>query len=95
MRKSFFLVTMLISVNLLLIGLPTTQADNQISTATSISHLSTQQNWICNPDCDSEPIDEYDWYVTVLNPYDTGQVFVENTGQFSSVKLCISPIIKS
>ena len=90
MRKSVFLVIMLISVNLLMIGLPTTQADNQISTATSISHLDTQQNWICNPDCDSEPIDEYDWYVTVLNPYDTGQVFVENTGQFSSVKLIIS-----
>ena len=90
MRKSVFLVTMLISVNLLMIGLPTTQADDQISTATSISHLGTQQNWICNPDCDSEPIDEYDWYVTVLNPYDTGQVFIENTGQYSSVRLIIN-----
>ena len=26
----------------------------------------------------------------VLNPYDTGQVFIENTGQYSSVRLIVS-----
>ena len=34
---------MLISVNLLMIGLPTTQADDQISIATNISHLGTNK----------------------------------------------------
>ena len=57
---------------------------------TLYSPETTHPEWICWPDCGGESVDRFDWYEMQLAAYQDIQLFIENTGNFSSVKLLIS-----
>jgi len=69
--------------------IPTVKADDVQTTATLFSAETTHTEWVCWPDCGGESVDRFDWYEMQLAPYQDIQLFVENTGNFSSVTLMI------
>jgi PGF-CTERM protein len=75
--------------NILILNVPTVEADDQANNATGISDLETHSSWICSPDCGTEAVDEYDWYKTTIGPNDVGQLYVENTGEYSAVTILV------
>ena len=75
--------------NILILSIPTVEADNQAQNATEISDLQAHSSWICSPDCGDEPVDEYDWYKTTLGPNEVGQLFVDNSGEYSDVTILV------
>jgi len=85
---AFFVSFMFLS-NILILGIPTVDADDQAQSATEISDLEAHNSWICYPDCGAEPMDEYDWYKATLHPNDVGQFFVDNSGEYSDVTLLV------
>ena len=62
-------------------------ADDTSSNATEIFEDTVQTNWICSPDCGSEPIDSIDWYKTTLQANQQIQFFINNNNDFSLVTL--------
>jgi hypothetical protein len=88
-RIGYWFAIFLLSANMAIFYAPSVEADDQSSTATELSQNSAITNWICSPDCDDQPVDEVDWYVIELAASTVGQVFVENTGDYSSVDLQI------
>ena len=75
--------------NILILSIPTVEADDQAQNATEISDLQTYGSWICSPDCGTEAIDEYDWYKTTLGPNEVGQLSVDNSGEYSDVTILV------
>ena len=75
--------------NILILSIPTVEADDQAQNATEISDLQAHNSWICSPDCGAEPVDEYDWYKTTLGPNEVGQLFVDNSGEYSDVTILV------
>ena len=75
--------------NILILGIPTVEADDQAQNATEISDQQSHSSWICSPDCGAEDVDEYDWYKVTLSPNEVGQLFVENSGEYSDVTLLV------
>ena len=51
--------------------------------------MQTHNSWICSPDCGAEPVDEYDWYKLTLETDDVGQLFINNSGDYSSVTILV------
>ena len=90
MRPStVFLVSFMFISNILILSIPTVEADNQAQNATEINDLQTYVSWICSPDCGTEAVDEYDWYKTTLGPNEVGQLFVDNSGEYSDVTILV------
>jgi len=90
MRSSavFFVILMFIS-NILILSIPVVEADDQANSATEISNLETHSSWICSPDCGTQVVDEYDWYKTTLESNEIGQLFVDNSGDYSDVRILV------
>ena len=84
-----FLVGFMFISNILILSIPTVEADDQAQNATEISDLQAHSSWICSPDCGAEPVDEYDWYKATLSPNDVGQLFVDNSGEYSDVTILV------
>jgi hypothetical protein len=79
---------MLIS-NILILSIPTVEADDQANNATEIGDLETISSWICSPDCGTQAVDEFDWYKTTLASNEIGQLFVDNSGDYSDVTILV------
>ena len=79
---------MLIS-NILILSIPTVEADDQANNATEIGDLETLSSWICSPDCGTQAVDEFDWYKTTLASNEIGQLFVDNSGDYSDVTILV------
>ena len=75
--------------NILILSIPTVEADDQAQSATEISDLQVHSSWICSPDCGAEPVDEYDWYKATLGSNNVGQLFVDNSGEYSDVTILV------
>jgi hypothetical protein len=75
--------------NILILSIPAVEADDQAQNATEISHLQALSSWICSPDCGTEPVDEYDWFKTNLGSSEVGQLFVDNSGEYSDVTILV------
>ena len=75
--------------NILILSIPTVEADDQAQNATEISDLQAHSSWICSPDCGAEPVDEYDWYKATLGSNNVGQLFVDNSGEYSDVTILV------
>ena len=75
--------------NILILSIPTVEADDQAQNATEISDLQVHSSWICSPDCGAEPVDEYDWYKATLGSNNVGQLFVDNSGEYSDVTILV------
>jgi len=86
---SAFLVGFIFISNIWILTIPTVEADDQSYNATEIDGLQTHNSWICSPDCGAEPVDEYDWYKLTLETDDVGQLFIDNSGDFSSVTILV------
>lgn len=89
MRSRAFLLTCVLLFSTFTTLAPTVKADDEQATATLYSPGTTHSEWICWPDCGGESVDRIDWYEMQLAPYQDVQLFVENTGNFSSVKLLV------
>ncbi len=89
MRTRAFVLTYVLLFSTLTTLIPTVKADDEQATATLYSPETTLSDWVCWPDCGGESVDKFDWYEMLLAPYQDIQLFVENTGNFSSVKLLI------
>jgi len=66
---------------------PVVRADDEQANAVLYSPREELVEWVCWPDCGSESVDRYDWYEVVVGPYQDLQIFVKNTGNFSSVNV--------
>ena len=86
---SAFLVVFIFISNIWILAIPTVEADDQSYNATEIGDLQTHNSWICSPDCGAEPVDEYDWYKLTLETDDVGQLFIDNSGDYSSVTILV------
>ncbi len=86
---SAFLVVFIFISNIWILAIPTVEADDQSYNATEIGDLQTHNSWICSPDCGAEPVDEYDWYKLTLKTDDVGQLFIDNSGDYSSVTILV------
>jgi len=75
--------------NILILSIPTVEADDQAQNATEISDLQAHSSWICSPDCGAEPVDEYDWYKATLGSNNVGQLFIDNSGEYSDVTILV------
>ena len=75
--------------NILILNIPTVEADDQAQNATEIIDLQAHSSWICSPDCGAEPVDEYDWYKATLGSNNVGQLFVDNSGEYSDVTILV------
>ena len=89
MRTRAFVLTYVLLFSTLTTLIPTVKADDEQATATLYSPETTVSDWVCWPDCGGESVDKFDWYEMLLAPYQDIQLFVENTGNFSSVKLLV------
>jgi hypothetical protein len=89
MRSRAFLLTCLLLFSSLTTLPPAVMANNEQATAALYLPETTRSDWICWPDCDGESVDRFDWYKMDLAPYQDVQLFIENTGNFSSVKLLL------
>ena len=90
MRTRAFVLTCVLLLSSLTTWVPTAKADDEQATATLYSPETTHPEWICWPDCGGESVDRFDWYEMQLAAYQDIQLFIENTGNFSSVKLLVS-----
>ena len=86
-RGPFWFVIFILLTNVAIYYSPNVGADDQSSTAVVLSQNDAVMSWICSPDCDDQPVDEVDWYVVELASNAVGQIFVENSGDYSSVEL--------
>ena len=75
--------------NILILSIPAVEADDQAQNATEINDLQVHSSWICSPDCGAEPVDEYDWYKATLGSNNVGQLFVDNSGEYSDVTILV------
>ena len=89
MRTRAFVFTCILFFSTLTTLVPTAKADDEQTTATLFSPETTHSEWVCWPDCSGESVDKFDWYEMQLAPYQDIQLFVQNTGNFSSVKLLV------
>ena len=89
MRTRAFVFTCILFFSTLTTLVPTAKADDEQTTATLFSPETTHFEWVCWPDCSGESVDKFDWYEMQLAPYQDIQLFVQNTGNFSSVKLLV------
>ncbi len=89
MRTRAFVLTCVLLLSSLTTWVPTAKADDEQATATLYSPETTHPEWVCWPDCGGESVDRFDWYEMQLAPYQDIQLFIENTGNFSSVKLLV------
>ena len=89
MRSRAFLLICLLLFSSLTTLARTVKADDEQATATLYSPETTRSEWICWPDCGGESVDRFDWYKMQIAPYQDVQLFVENTGNYSSVRLLV------
>ena len=87
MRLGALFVTSVLIFSTLASFAPVVRADDEQANAVLYTPREELTEWVCWPDCGSEPTDRYDWYEVVVGPYQDLQVFVKNTGNFSSVNL--------
>ena len=89
MRSSTIFVILMLISNILILSIPTVEADDQANNATEIGDLETLSSWICSPDCGTQAVDEFDWYKTTLASNEIGQLFVDNSGDYSDVTILV------
>lgn len=88
-NSKIWIVIFIFCSHLVIFNLPNVEADDLSSTAINIDNLDSINSWICSPDCGTQSVDEYDWYRTTLEPNEIAQVFVDNSGDYSSVTLLV------
>lgn len=89
MKFGAVILTLLLLFSTLASFTPVVRADDEQEAARLFSPETSSSEWICWPDCGGELVDRHDWYEMQLAPYQDVQLFVENTGNFSSVKLLV------
>jgi hypothetical protein len=80
-------ISFLLLSQVLFFASPDVAADDTSSNATVIFESEALTNWICSPDCGSEPVDGIDWYTTTIQANQQVQFFIQNNNDFSLVTL--------
>ena len=88
------IISFLLLSQVLFFTVPNVTADDTSQTANLISGGDTITEWICSPDCGSEPVDAIDWFSATLLSNQPVQIFVENLNDFSKVELTASLFIE-